>query len=47
VKQAEAPDEVVSALSDERRSSGPEPMTDAKRAELVKLRELINRALAG
>ena len=46
VKQAEAPDNVVSALSEERRNSAPGPVTDAKRAELIKIRDLIDRLLA-
>lgn len=41
MKQAEAPDAVISAIS----NNEPGPMTDAKRAELVKLRQLIDRAL--
>ncbi|KAF2195471.1 hypothetical protein K469DRAFT_722697 [Zopfia rhizophila CBS 207.26] len=38
---AEAPNEVVSAISEQ----GPGPLTNEKRAELLKLRELIDRAL--
>jgi hypothetical protein len=40
-KQAEAPDEVVDAFANDE----PGPMTDAKRAEFLKLRALIDRAL--
>ncbi|KAF2012055.1 hypothetical protein BU24DRAFT_435490 [Aaosphaeria arxii CBS 175.79] len=38
---AEAPDEVVTAIS----TAGPPPLTEEKRAELMKLRALIDRAL--
>jgi len=42
MKQAEAPEEVVSALSNNEASA----MTESTRVELLKLKELIDRALA-
>ena len=42
MKQAEAPNEVVSAIS----KVDPPPVTSPERAELLKLQELINRRLA-